>query len=182
LQDNQRVYIYAVVDNFSRALLYLQAHVHKKAVHLFDGLQAVHLQFLQKTNIGQCTLMTDDGSENYGPVQELVTTAQSPALVHLLAQTDVSFSNSMVEHAHKELKYQWLYHHNIVSIDQLNRLLVQYLVQNNGRPRAVLHGLTPDEVLAGQMPVKNPHATAIQKATLNRVIDNKKTKCCSFSF
>jgi putative transposase len=182
LQDNQRVYIYAVVDNFSRALLHLHTHTHKKALYLFEGLQAVHTRFLQQSHINCCTLMTDDGSENYGPVQELVTTAQNPALQHVIAQLDIGFSNSMVEHAHKELKYQWLYHHSITSTEQLNQLLAQHLVQNNGRPRAVLCGLTPDEVLAGQMPVKNLHATAIQKAAKARIIENKKTKCCSVSF
>jgi putative transposase len=61
------------------------------------------------------------GSENMGKVKELVTTAHHPAIQHLIAQVDVDFSNSMVEHTIKELKYQWLYHHHISSIDQLNK-------------------------------------------------------------
>jgi putative transposase len=182
LHNNQRVYIYAVVDNYSRSILHLQAHEEKKAVHLFNGLKTVQHACLQNNDLDNCTLMTDDGSENYGEVKQLIAESNHPSITHIIAQTDVHFSNSMVEHAHKELKYQWLYQHTIKSLQQLNQLLAQYLAQTNERPRAVLYGLTPLEVLNGQVPEKHCHARQLLKAAENRKMENKKMKCCAFSF
>jgi putative transposase len=182
LQDNRRLYIYAAVDNCSRAGLYLKAHLQKKAIHLFDGLKTVYEEFLQPAGLNNCILMTDDGSENYGEVKQLISEAENPSIKHIVAQADVNFSNSMVEYAHKELKYQWLYHHTITSLEQLNQLLAQYLAQNNVRPRSVLHGLTPLEILAGQQPGLQNYAQSINQSMENRKNENRKLKCCSFSF
>jgi putative transposase len=182
LQNNVRVYIYAIIDNCSRGTLHLCAHLHKKAIHLKEGLQQVYRQYLQPAGHQNCVLMTDDGSENYGEVTQLLTETENPSIQHIVAQADVDFSNSMVEYAHKELKYQWLYHHTITSLEQLNQLLAQYWVQNDARPRSVLDGLTPQEVLAGQQPAKHNYARSIAQAMENRKNENRKLKCCSFSF
>jgi putative transposase len=182
LHNNRKVYIYAIVDNCSRSILHLQAHEEKKALFMFNGLKAMYEEYLQLTGLTNCTLMTDDGSENYGEVKQLIAESNHPSITHIIAQTDVHFSNSMVEHSHKELKYQWLYHHTINSLQQLNQLLAQYLAEANERPRAVLYGLTPLEVLNGQVPEKHCHTPQLRKATENRKMENKKMKCCAFSF
>jgi hypothetical protein len=83
--------------------------------------------------------------------------------VSLIAQVDVDFSNSMVEHTIKELKYQWLYHHKINNIEQLNKLLAQHTEKDSNRPRAVHKGLTPAEIMDGQLPVSQSFARNCKK-------------------
>jgi hypothetical protein len=60
--------------------------------------------------------------------------------------------------------------------------LRQHLENDRHRPRAVLKGLTPAEVLEGSMPDGQTYAPQLRKATETRLIENKKTKCCGFSF
>jgi putative transposase len=182
MADNVKVFIYAVVDNCSRLPLALIAYAEKKAEYMFDTLTGVYECYLKNSGYEDCILMTDGGSENMGKVKELVTTAQQPAIQHLIAQVDVDFSNSMAEHTIKELKYQWLYHHTVNNIDQLNKLLAQHSEKDSHRPRAVLKGLTPAEIMDGQLPASQNYAPQLQKATQTRLIENKKTKCCGFSF
>jgi putative transposase len=182
LPDNRRVYIYAVVDNFNRHLLALKAYAEKRAVNMFTELSRVYEQYLKGSGRKECVLMTDDGSENYGEVKGLVGNASQPVLQHIIAQADVQFSNSMVEHAIKELKYHFLYHRQISNIEQLNRLLPVYIENDIGRPRAVLKGLTPAEALSCQQPESQCYAQESRKAAENRKIGNRKVKCCGFSF
>ena len=64
--------------------------------------------------------------------------------------------------------------------------LVKYVEQAindyNNRPQHVLCGLTPLEVLQGQIPSPHIHTTQIQQAKANRLTENKKIKCCYHSF
>jgi putative transposase len=182
MANNVKVFIYAVVDNCSRMPLALAAYAEKKAEYMFTTLTAVYDQYLKNSGNENCMLLTDGGSENAGEVKDLIATAQNPAIQHLIAQADVDFSNSMAEHAIKELKYHWLYHHHITNMEQLNRLLQQHLEKDSNRPRAVLKGLTPAEVMRGCLPVNQNYATQLQKATETRKTENKKTACCGFTF
>ncbi len=69
---------------------------------MFVKLADVFVRYLKNCGYKDCILMTDGGSENMGKVKELITTAPHPAIQHLIAQVDVDFSNSMVEHTIKK--------------------------------------------------------------------------------
>jgi putative transposase len=121
-------------------------------------------------------------SENYGPVKAFIKNNQHPSIQHLIAQRDIEFSNSMIEAANKQLKYHFLYHHHIADYDALVKYIEQAVNDYNNRPHHVLYGLTTSEVLQGQ--IRNPHAyaTKIQQCKATRLIENKKIKCCYYSF
>jgi putative transposase len=191
MADNVKVFIYAVVDNCSRMPLALVAYTEKKAEYMFDTLTAVYERYLKNNGCEDCILLTDGGSENMGKVKELVTAAHhtaaagctcGPTIQHLIAQVDVDFSNSMAEHTIKELKYHWLYHHKVNNIDQLNKLLAQHIEKDSHRPRAVHKGLTPAEIMDGHLPASQSYAPLLRKAAETRLMENRKIKCCGFSF
>ena len=52
----------------------------------------------------------------------------------------------------------------------------------NNRPYTSLNGLTPIEVGDGQLPAQVSFYTQTKEATRNRIVENKRTTCCNFSF
>jgi putative transposase len=139
-------------------------------------------KYLQPVGVENCQLISDDGSENHGPVKSFIEDSQSPSIQHLVAQRDIEFSNSMIEAANKQLKYRFLYHHHIPDHDTLVKYIEQAVNDYNNRPHHVLHGLTPSEVLQGQIPNPHAYATTIQQSKATRLIDNKKIRCCYHTF
>jgi hypothetical protein len=64
----------------------------------------------------------------------------------------------------------------------LNKLLAQHAEKDSHRPRAVHKGLSPAEIMDGQLTASQNYAPQLRKATETRLMENKKTKCCGFSF
>lgn len=180
--DNVKSYIYLIQDNFSRVILQYAVKPDCKAVTTLELVKNVHTQYLHMANINCCQLMTDDGSENFGQVQDFLHSAQNPTLQHIVAQKDVVFSNSMIEAANKNLKYRFLYHKNITDFDKLCKYVEQAVEDYNNRPHDVLNGLTPVEVLNGKTFNKIETAQQMQTAKALRIAENKQEKCCSYSF
>lgn len=180
--DNIKAYIYLVQDNFSRTILGYSVSHECKAHHLFELLKKLYDENLHTNNFRSCLLMSDDGSENYGPVQEFLQNSQEPEIKHIVAQRDVEFSNSMIEAAHKSLKYRFLYHKHIPDLKSLSQILPKAIEDFNNRPHDVLNGLTPLEVLNGKTFDKNGFHQQVIKAKTARITFNKEQKCCSYSF
>lgn len=126
--------------------------------------------------------MTDDGSENFGQVQNFLLSAENLQLQHIVAQRDVEFSNLMIEAANKNLKYRFLYHKHIADFNSLCQYLPQAIEDNNNRPHDVLSGLTPIEALNGQTIDKISNSRQMQTAKAIRIAENQQQKCCSYSF
>ena len=180
--DNHKNYVYLVQDNFSRAILSYRVSRECKARITLDNLEAVRQQYLIPAGIESCQLITDDGPENGGPVIELVAKATGPAITHLIAQSDIEFSNSMIEAANKQLKYRFLYHQHIPDHEALVQYVLEAVREYNSRPHHVLGGLTPLEVLNGVAYDKSADQQQIRLAKITRIAENKKTKCCHYSF
>jgi putative transposase len=180
--DNKKNYIHLIQDNFSRTILQWAVRTSCKAQTTFEILENVHEKYLHPSGIQNCQLISDDGSENYGPVKAFVENSQYPVIQHLVAQRDIEFSNSMIEAANKQLKYRFLYHHHIADYDALVKHVELSLNDYNNRPHHVLHGLTPLEVLQGKIPSPHTYAEQTQQSKANRLIENKKIKCCYHSF
>jgi putative transposase len=180
--DNKKNYIHLIQDNFSRFIPQWAVRTFCTAQTTFENLTVVYEKYLHPSGIKNCQLISDDGSENYGPVKSFIENSQYPSIQHLIAQRDIEFSNSMIEAANKQLKYRFLYHHHIVDYDALVKYVEQSVNDYNNRPHHVLHGLTPLEVLQGKIP--SPHAYTEQslQSKANRLIENKKIKCCYHSF
>ena len=93
LLDGTRVYLHAVIDNFSRRILSWRLNEH------FDpGTSADLLVEAGRGLVADAsppTLLADGGVENYnGSVDEVIA---SGLLRRVLAQTEISFSNSLIE-------------------------------------------------------------------------------------
>lgn len=180
--DNAKNYIYLVQDNYSRAILTHQVAQSCKAQYVFENLAIVRKQYLQPANINTCQLITDDGSENHGPVKTLTSCTEFPLIQHLVAQRNIEYSNSMIEAANKQLKYRFLYHQSIPDFQALQKYVCQAIEDYNNRPHAALNGLTPLEVLNGTRYDKDYYRSQIIVAKANRIAENKRATCCSFSF
>lgn len=180
--DNSKSYIFLVQDNYSRAILRYAVSQYCCAQTTFDNLRQVYEQYLQPAGREHCRLITDDGPENMGPVKNFITACEQPAIQHLIAQKDIEFSNSMIEAANKQLKYRFLFHYPIADYTALLSYVQQAARDFNERPNHVLHGFTPLEVLNGCRPDAHYYGGQTQKAKTNRIVENKRIKCCFYSF
>jgi len=65
----------------------------------------------------------------------------------VLAQVEVSFSNSMIEAFWRSLRHQWLYLHSLEGFTQLEQLIDFYVREHNTQmPHHACDGQTPDEI------------------------------------
>ncbi len=123
------------------------------------------------------TLLVDGGVENYnGAVDELV---DSGVLQRLLAQTDISFSNSLIESWWRALKHQWLYLNTLDTVSRLGKLVMFYVDEHNRRlPHTAFRGQTPDEMYFGTgMCIPEELDAARKIARQSRMDVNRATSC-----
>ena len=117
LLNGSRVYLQAVIDNFSRRILAW------KISETFDPSGTAGLLInASKGLLGdKPTLLTDGGVENFNSaVDELI---ESRLLKRLLAMTEITYSNSMIESWWRALKHQWLYLNTLDTVTTLEMLV-----------------------------------------------------------
>jgi hypothetical protein len=93
--------------------------------------------------------MADSGVENVNAqVDDLL------GLHHLrrvLAQVEVTFSNSKIEAWWRSLKHNWLFLHQLNSFAALEKLIAWYVQEHNAAiPHAAFRGQTPNEIFFGR--------------------------------
>jgi transposase InsO family protein len=146
LLDGTRAYLYAVIDNFSRRILAWNVS------QRFDPGNTVAILLKATQNMPQAddppTLLADGGVENFNVgVDDLI---ESGLLRRLLAMTEISFSNSMIESWWRALKHQWLYLNSLDSVATIERLVGFYVAEHNTRlPHSAFRGQTPEEMYFG---------------------------------
>ena len=90
-------------------------------------------------------MYVDSGIENLNSIVDPLFIESQ--LRRVLAQIDVTFSNSLIEAWWSRLKHQWLYLHQLDNITTVRRLVKFYVQQHNGvMPHSAFRGETPDEV------------------------------------
>jgi len=144
LLDGTRAYLYAVIDNFSRRVLAW------KVSATFDAAATAELLLDASRGLVEVvpTVLADGGVENFNSrVDELV---DSGVLKRLLAMTDISFSNSLIESWWRSLKHQWLFLNTLDSVAAVERLTEFFVNEHNTRlPHSAFRGQTPDEMYSG---------------------------------
>ena len=126
--DGTRVYLHAVIDNFSRRILAWRvadtfAPVNSVAV-LLDASRGA------TPSATTPVVLADAGVENVNAqVDDLITTG---VLRRVLAFTDLKFSNSMIEAWWRSLKHQWLFLHSLDSVTTVRRLVEFYVPNTTG--------------------------------------------------
>ena len=173
LLDGTRAYLHAVIDNFSRRILAW------KLSSTFDPSITAELLLNAASGLidEKPTLLVDGGVENFNSaVDELV---DSGLLRRLLAQTDISFSNSLIESWWRALKHQWLYLNTLDTVSSLEKLVAFYVDEHNMRlPHSAFRGQTPDEMYFGTGD-RIPEALEADKksARQSRMKLNRATSC-----
>ena len=80
-------------------------------------------------NAGGSLVVTDAGSENVN--RDVDGELDNSSLERVLAQIDVTYSNSMIEAFWRSMKHSWLYLHALESESQLRRLIAFYVKAHN---------------------------------------------------
>ena len=93
-------------------------------------------------------MLTDGGGENHNSaVDELI---ESGLLKRLLAMTEITYSNSMIESWWRALKHQWLYLNTLDTVSTIENLVTFYVDEHNTQlPHSAFRGQTPDEMYFG---------------------------------
>lgn len=171
--DHTKVYIYLIIDNFSRTILNWKASLQYSSAIALDLLK----EAIQKHNIQLNTsLITDGGSENKGELSRFIEGNEN--VEKLIAQKDIIQSNSMVEAVNKHVKYYYLFKKDLKDYTETKNYLSYSIVDYNNKPHGKLYGLTPIEVLNGEKPNKDIFKNDIANAKKNRLIQNQSIECC----
>ena len=102
-------------------------------------------------------------------------------LRRLLAFTELTFSNSMIEAWWRSLKHQWLFLHSLDSVATIRRLVAFYVHEHNHvLPHAAFRGQTPDEMYLGTGDAVPPDLTSRAAAARRaRVEANRSAPCAT---
>jgi putative transposase len=145
LIDGTRAYIHGAIDNFSRKILAWTVAARLEPTSTCQVLLAASKHLV---SAGRPVLYADSGIENVNGVVD--ATLLSACLERVLAQVEVTFSNSMIEAFWRSLKHQWLYLNALDSVERLRPLVAFYVDQHNTQmPHAAFSGQTPDEMYFG---------------------------------
>ena len=171
--DNTKVYIYFIVDNFSRAILNWKASVEYSSSIAMTLLK----ESISKHGIHpDSTLITDGGPENHGEVSSFIADNQN--INQLIAQKDIIQSNSMIESVNKHIKYYYLFKRDLKDLNGTIRYLSNSVDDYNDKPHGKLYGLTPYDVLNGNDPTKDNYQNDIAVARKKRLLQNQSIECC----
>ena len=173
LLDGSRAYLHAIIDNFSRRILAW------KVSATFEPSTTAELLLSASSGLvdQKPTLLADGGVENFnGAVDKLV---ESGLLRRLLAQTEITFSNSLIESWWRVLKRQWLYLNTLDTVTTVQKLVDFYVNEHNTRlPHSAFRGQTPDEMYHGTgNHIPNELELAHKAARQARMDANRKRTC-----
>ena len=171
--DHTKVYIYFIVDNFSRVILNWKASVEYSSSIAMKVLK----DSISKHGIRpDSKLITDGGPENHGEVSKFTSGNQN--INQLIAQKDIVQSNSMVESVNKHIKYYYLFKKELKDLNDTFKYLSTSVPDYNNKPHGRLYGLTPNEVLNGNEPAKDNYQSDIAEARKKRLLQNQSKECC----
>ena len=145
LLNGARVYLHAIVDNFSRKVLAFRVETTMSAA----TTRAMVVEALDQSGVlpDHVRVLTDGGTENVG-ISEV-----GDVIKHVIAQVDITQSNSMVEALWRQMKHRWLYLHTLDTVEAVRKIATQYVSDVNELiPRVELGGRTPDEAYRGEVP------------------------------
>ena len=145
LLDGSRAYLHAVIDNFSRRILTWNV-----AGSFQPAITAQLLKSASEAMISSVkpTVLVDGGIENFNSAVDEVV--ESGILKRILAQTEITFSNSLIESWWRVLKHQWLYLNTLDRVSTVRKLVAFYVEQHNSHlPHSAFKGQTPDEMYFG---------------------------------
>ena len=150
IRNNQKVYIYALLDNYSRKILAWKCEKIISSVFVQDMLE----EALGKKEYRDLILVSDGGPENTSrSIRKLLAQIRentNSGIIHKIALKDISYSNSMIERFFRTMKYDYPYLLNNSTYTELKKNLEQLIFEYNYiRPHYAIAYLTPDEAYRG---------------------------------
>jgi transposase InsO family protein len=175
LLDGTRAYLHAVIDNYSRRILSWTLEDRLGSGGTCQILREAAVQLITRSR--ETRVVADSGSENVnGEVDDVL---RDEELTRVLAQVEVTFSNSLIEAFWRSLKHSWGYLHTLDNFTTLGRLIEFYVTAHNEvMPHAAFDGQTPDEMYfgtGGAVPAEL--ATARDTAREERMKANRSAGC-----
>lgn len=173
IKNTKGVWLNLIIDNYSRAILSFLITTKSHSKHTLKNLQtSIKTHNLINTPF---KLVTDDGSENKGYVKQFIKLM--PNITHLIAQKDITQSNSMIEAVNKQLKYRYFSKKEYQSIEEFiidcNNAITTY----NNRPRKIHIGQSPLQVLNGNEFTLFEYTLLKDKTRKERIIENQNFNC-----
>jgi putative transposase len=173
--DGTRAYLHAVIDNYSSRIL---SWTLEERLGSGGTCRILRESILQLKNYPEHTIVVaDSGSENVnGAVEDLL---DGEELTRVLAQVEITFSNSMIEAFWRSLRHSRLYLHSLNSFAVLRRLTEFYVTAHNEvMPHSAFEGQTPDEIFFGTGDqVTQDLAAARINARDKRIRENRAARC-----
>ena len=173
LLDGTKAYLHAVIDNYSRKILAWTVAERLNPMNTCFVLEEA-ASCLEKA---EAEVYMDSGVENINRTVDKLF--EGGALERVIAQIDVSFSNSLIEAWWRSLKHQWLFLHPLDSLSTLRRLIEFYVAEHNETiPHSAFRGQTPDEMYFGRgQTVPDELAERRREARSKRIEQNRDTAC-----
>ena len=144
LLDGSKAYLHAIIDNFSRRVLAWR--VNDTFIPAVTG--ELLIEAAREIEDAKPQVLVDGGVENYNTaVDKLV---DSGLLKRILAQTEIRYSNSLIESWWRVIKHQWLFLNTLDTAASVGKLVAFYVDQHNSHlPHSAFKGQTPDEMYYG---------------------------------
>lgn len=178
--DNKMMYIYSLMDDFSRKVLAWDVSEKLSgAIRLESLRRAVDEQFLQKKDlkidIQSLDLIVDGGSENNNiTIHEFINDCKI-GIHKKIALKDILFSNSLIEGNNRILKQTYLKNVELSSIElepYINKSINEY---NGVKPHYFHKMYTPDEIY--ETPELKETKIFFEKLNKERITSNKSFVC-----
>lgn len=170
--DGIKQSIHLLIDHYSKMILNYKIKSSSSGIAIKELLQNAYLKYKPD----KVQLLSDGGSENVNTVVSDFT--YSNHIKHLIAQKDVSFSNSMIEAINKIIKHQFLYHKQIPERNCLESVLKRTVfIYNTVRPQMSLQGNTPIQTFEGKPMNFSIYSQRFQSQKTIRIKENRKSRC-----
>ncbi|WP_291981116.1 DDE-type integrase/transposase/recombinase [Luteitalea sp.] len=175
LLDGTRAYLHAVIDNYSRRILAWRVADRSTAANSVAVLLAASGQATSLE--GTPDVLADGGVENVNAQVDALV--QAGIVRRLLALTECSYSNSLIEAWWRSLKHQWLFLNALDSIATVRRLVAFYVDEHNRViPHAALRGRTPDEIYFGAEGPEAAELPSLMAAARAARLQANRAACC----
>ena len=172
--NNAKVYLYVICDNFSRCILGYKVSTKYDVGLVVENIREVKQKY---TLFKNTKLIVDNGVENRTHL--LNDFLDTMHLHKIIAQLHIVESNSMVESIFRQLKYYHIYPKQFETATDFINEINAIIDEQSNRPLHVLHGLTPLDVLHGQLPNKHALQNNIALSRVLRLDVNRKSNCAT---
>ena len=108
---------------------------------------------------------------------------QRQELTRVLAQVEITFSNSLIEAFWRSLKHAWLYLHTLDSLAAPRRLIEFYVAAHNEvMPHSAFAGQTPDEMFFGTGDEVTQKLSSMRRSAREERMKENRTARCGVCF